>query len=409
MFRISKIHIENAIESLNANRMRTFLTMLGVMIGIASITAIFALSGGVSSLISNQVSSEGAMTVVRPKEIGEKKNNLISNLTSSKSFVKSSLTEKDLEIVSKNEHVAAAAPLANFSAVVSGEGNSITSNVLATTPNLEKVISLPMRGEDSEFIAESLNSKNAVVGYQFAVNLFGTPDVIGRYLKIKDQQFLIIGVLEKQDSTVNFSNVDFDNSMIVNYSTAKNIIGELQIQQINAKIDSVNNLNEADSKISKQILDSHKNEQDFEVLSGEEISKTSSEIVDVAGVVLALVAGISLVVGGIGIMNIMLVNVSERTREIGIRKALGANNRHILMQFLTESMIISLGGGVFGFVLGLAFSFGVSLVLPFSPSISLKITALIGFISIAVGLIFGAYPALRASRKDPIESLRYYN
>ena len=127
------------------------------------------------------------------------------------------------------------------------------------------------------------------------------------------------------------------------------------------------------------------------------------------GSVLALVAGISLVVGGIGIMNIMLVNVSERTREIGIRKALGANNRQILLQFLTESMIISLGGGLFGFILGFAFSFGVSLILPFYPVISWNVAALIGVISVSVGIIFGIYPALRASRKDPIESLRYYN
>lgn len=409
MFRIFKTHIENALESLHANRTRTFLTMLGVMIGIASITSIFALSGGVNSLISSQVSNEGAMVVVRPKEIGERKNNLISNLTSSKNFVKSSLTDKDLDVISKTENVVATAPLANFSASVSGEGNTITSNVLATTPNLEKVIKLPMRNEDSSFIAESSNSKNAVVGYQFAVDLFGTPDVIGRYLKIKEQQFLIIGVLERKDSLVNFSNVDFNNSIIINYSTAKNIIGELQIQQINAKVDSINNLKMTDKKIEKQILSLHKGENDFDVLSGEEISKNSSEIIETAGGILALVAGISLVVGGIGIMNIMLVNVSERTREIGIRKALGANNRHILMQFLTESTIISLGGGLFGFVLGMAFSFGISLVLPFSPSISWGVAFLIGIISISVGLIFGIYPALRASRKDPIESLRYYN
>lgn len=408
MFRIFKTHIENALESLHANRMRTFLTMLGVMIGIASITAIFALSGGVSSLLARQVSNEGAMLVVRPKELGEQKNNLLSSLTYSKNFVKSSLTEQDFESVSKTENVVASAPLANFYNTIQAEGKTLTANILATTPNLERVIKLPMRN-DGEFIAESSNSKNAVVGYQLAVDLFGTPDVIGRYLKIKEQQFLIIGVLERQDSGVNFSNVDFDNSAILNYSTAKKMMGELQIQQINARVDSVNNLKTTDSKIEKQILDMHKGEQDFEVLSGEEISKTSSELINAAGVILALVAGISLVVGGIGIMNIMLVNVSERTREIGIRKALGANNRHILMQFLTESMIISLGGGLFGFILGFAFSFGVSLILPFTPVISWKIAALVGVISIAVGMIFGAYPALRASRKDPIESLRHYN
>ena len=130
MFRIFKTHIENALESLGANRMRTFLTMLGVIIGIASITAIFALSGGISNMISEQVSNEGAMMVVRPKEIGAKDENLLSSLTSSQNFVKSSLTEQDLETIAKNENITAVAPLATFSGIITAEGNNLTSDVL---------------------------------------------------------------------------------------------------------------------------------------------------------------------------------------------------------------------------------------------------------------------------------------
>lgn len=408
MFRIFKTHIENAIESLNANRMRTFLTMLGVMIGITSITIIFSLSGGVASLISSQVSNEGgALVIVRPKEVDISEKNLLSSLATSNNFVKSSLTEQDVETVSKVENITASAPLATFVSEMKAEGKSMRAGILATTPNLEKVISLKTR--DGEFIAESSNSKNAVIGYQLAVDLFGTPDVIGRNVKIKGQSFLVIGVLERQNSAINFNNVDFDNTLIVNFSTAKTVLGDLQIQQINAKADSVNNLAEIDAKLEKQILANHKEEKDFAVLSGKEISHPASELFESAGVVLALVASVSLIVGGIGIMNIMLVNVSERTREIGIRKALGANNRQILFQFLTESMIISLGGGFFGFVLGFAFSFGVSAILPFKPVISWQIAGMMALLSAIVGIFFGLYPAFRASRKDPIESLRHYN
>ncbi|MDO4872104.1 MAG: ABC transporter permease [bacterium] len=408
MFRIFKTHIENALESLGANKMRTFLTMLGVIIGISSITAIFALSGGVGALISKQVSHEGAMVVVRPKEVGSSEKTLISSLTSSQNFVKSSLTDKDIDSISKNKKIIATAPLATFSATINAENKDRSSQILATTSELDKVINLKMR--DGDFLANSSTSKNVVVGYQLAVNLFGTPDILGRNIKIKNETFTIIGVLAERDTTINFSNVDFNNSAIIDYSVAKEFAeGTLQIQQINARADSVNNLRAVDEEITKNIGQNHAGEADFEVLSGEEIAQTSSALIQAAGVVLALVAGISLLVGGIGIMNIMLVNVSERTREIGIRKALGANNLHILLQFLTESMIISLGGGLFGFILGFAFSFGVSLILPFQPVISWQVCALIGLISVFVGAIFGAYPALRASRKDPIESLRQYN
>lgn len=406
--RIFKTHIENALESLNANRMRTFLTMLGVMIGIASITAIFSLSGGVSSLISSQVESEGAMVVVRPKDLSATNKNLLSALTSSQNFVKSSLTEKDVEIVSKTEKVISSAPLAVFTAEITAEGKSHRADILATTPSLEETISLKLR--DGQFIAEPSNTQNVVVGQQLAVDIFGTPDVIGQNLTIKGQKFLIIGVLEKQKSAINFSNVDFDNVAVVSFSHGKTLTSNnLQIQQINAKAESANALGGISKKISDEIGKSHAGEQDFEVMSGKNISHPSHKIFETGASVLALVAGISLVVGGIGIMNIMLVNVSERTREIGIRKALGANNRHILFQFLTESMIISVGGGIFGFVAGWMFSLGLSAVLPFKPAISLPVALMIGAISVGVGVIFGIYPAFRASRKDPIESLRHYN
>lgn len=402
-------HIENAIESLNANRMRTFLTMLGVTIGVASMTIIFSLSGGVNSLISDQVKNEGgAIAVVRPKDTSIKENNIISSIASTRNFNQSSLSEKDIEIISKTQNVVATAPISIFASEVQAEGKKNHSEILATTSDLEKIINLKLHG--GQFIAEPSNSNNVVIGYQEAVNIFGTPDVVSRNIKIKGRQFLIIGVLDKQKSSINFSNVDFNNSIIMNFNSAKSLNNNnLQIQQINVEVDSVNNLENAHSAIEKSISENHQGEKDFEVLSGDKISHPSSKMYEIGSLVLVLVSGVSLIVGGIGIMNIMLVNVGERTREIGIRKALGANNRHILMQFLTESVIISGAGGICGYVLGYAFSFGVSAVLPFKPVLSLETFSLIAGISILVGVFFGLYPAFRASRKDPIESLRHYN
>ena len=407
--RVLKTNIENAIESLHANRLRTFLTMLGVMIGIASVVVIFSLSGGVGSMISNQIVAEGgALAVVRPKELTANDKNVITSLATSKSFTQSSITNEDLGIISKIKEVSAVAPLANFSAKVRGDGEEKYANLLATSPNLDQTVSLKVR--EGQFIADSANANTVVLGNQMAIDLFGTTQAVGKEIAMKGEKFIVIGVLAHQSSSINFSNVDFNNTAIIPYETAKRIIGDnLQIQQVNIHAKSINSLGAIQKQIESELLKKHNGERDFEVLTGKNISHPSDKFIELSTLILAIVASVSLVVGGIGIMNIMLVNVSERTREIGIRKALGANNRHILFQFLTESMIISLGGGLFGYLIGYAFSFGVSMFLPFSPIISWQIALLVCGLSTVVGVIFGLYPAFRAARKDPIVSLRQYS
>ena len=407
--RVLKTNIENAIESLHANRLRTFLTMLGVMIGIASVVVIFSLSGGVGSMISNQIVAEGgALAVVRPKELTANDKNVITSLATSKSFTQSSITNEDLGMISKIKEVSAVAPLANFSAKVRGDGEEKYANLLATSPSLDQTVSLKVH--EGQFIADSANANTVVLGNQMAIDLFGTTQAVGKEIAMKGEKFIVIGVLTHQSSSINFSNVDFNNTAIIPYETAKRIIGDnLQIQQVNIHAKSINSLGAIQKQIESDLLKKHNGERDFEVLTGKNISHPSDKFIELSTLILAIVASVSLVVGGIGIMNIMLVNVSERTREIGIRKALGANNRHILFQFLTESMIISLGGGLFGYLIGYAFSFGVSMFLPFSPIISWQIALLVCGLSTVVGVIFGLYPAFRAARKDPIVSLRQYS
>ena len=407
--RVLKTNIENAIESLHANRLRTFLTMLGVMIGIASVVVIFSLSGGVSSMISSQIVAEGgALAVVRPKELTANDKNVITSLATSKSFTQSSITNEDLGMISKIKEVSAVAPLANFSAKVRGDGEEKYANLLATSPSLDQTVSLKVH--EGQFIADSANANTVVLGNQMAIDLFGTTQAVGKEIAMKGEKFIVIGVLAHQSSSINFSNVDFNNTAIIPYETAKRIIGDnLQIQQVNIHAKSINSLGAIQKQIESELLKKHNGERDFEVLAGKNISHPSDKFIELSTLILAIVASVSLVVGGIGIMNIMLVNVSERTREIGIRKALGANNRHILFQFLTESMIISLGGGLFGYLIGYAFSFGVSMFLPFSPIISWQIALLVCGLSTVVGVIFGLYPAFRAARKDPIVSLRQYS
>ena len=402
-------HIQNALESLAANRMRTFLTILGVLVGIASMTIIFALSGGLGQMIVDQVDDQGgAIVVIRPKEPGINNKNIISSLATSKAFTKSSITEQDVTNASKAKDVLAASPIAVFSSDLKSANETITGNILATSPDLEKIVNLKLA--DGQFITNTSGANNTVIGHQMAVDLFGTSQAIGQNIYIKGQPFLVVGVLEKQKNSIDFSNVDFDNVAIINFSAGKILNQDtIQIQQINVKVNSINNLASTDEDIRKVVAEAHKDNDDFEVLSGDKISHPANQFIEIITMVLTLVASVSLVVGGIGIMNIMLVNVSERTREIGIRKALGANNSQIMLQFLTESMIISLTGGLFGYIAGYSFSYGLSLFLPFTPLLSWQIALIVGGISIIVGVFFGIYPAFKASKKDPIESLRYYN
>lgn len=407
--RLLRMHIENAIESLRANRMRTFLTILGVVIGISSIVVIFALSGGANSIIQDQIKSGGGtIVVVRPKDISSSNKNIINSVATSQNFLQSSLREDDFRNISKIKNIIATAPLASFNSKIKGDDKEITTNILASTPNLDQITGIKVA--KGEFITNSSNARTAVIGYQTAVSLFGSPHALGKYISIKGENFLIIGILEKQSSIVNFSNIDFDNTIILNYDEVKNIMGSSpQIQQINIKFNTINNSDIVQHNIEEVMRNSHKGEIDYEILIGKNITHSSSDLISMGSAILALVASISLIVGGIGIMNIMLVNVSERTREIGIRKALGANNNQILLQFLIESLIISSVGGFFGYLLGYSFSFTVSIFLPVLPVISWQIMALAAGLSIIIGIIFGMYPAIRAARKDPIESLRYYN
>lgn len=407
--RLIRMHIENAIESLRANRMRTFLTILGVVIGISSIVVIFALSGGANSIIQDQIKSGGeTIAVVRPKDIRSSNKNIINSVATSQNFLQSSLREDDFRNISKIKNIIATAPLASFNSKIKGDDKEITTNILASTPNLDQITGIKVA--KGEFITNSSTARTAVIGYQTAVSLFGSPHALGKYISIKGENFLIIGILEKQSSIVNFSNIDFDNTTILNYDEVKNIMSSSpQIQQINIKFNTINNSDIVQHNIEEVMRNSHKGEIDYEILIGKNITHSSSDLISMGSAILALVASISLIVGGIGIMNIMLVNVSERTREIGIRKALGANNNQILLQFLIESLIISSVGGFFGYLLGYSFSFTVSIFLPVLPVISWQIMALAAGLSIIIGIIFGMYPAIRAARKDPIESLRYYN
>ena len=403
-------HIENARQSLKSNRLRSTLTMFGVMIGVASITTILALSTGASKIVGDQVNQLGGnIAVIRPGTPTDKPLEDFIQSSGNQSFAASTLTDNDFSTILALPHVSAVAPFMILTGGVKAESNAPSNTpIVATTPSFENISNLKVR--EGQFLDPELSPTTAVIGPQLSIDIFGTEQSIGKTIDIRGTPFTVIGVLKRENNPINYNGVDLDSSVIINIDSGRQLNnGSLQIQQINVKSDSVDNLNQLIIDINKAILKNHANEADFSVLSGEQIAQPTNRLFYAIAGTTTAVAAISLLVGGIGIMNIMLVSVAERTREIGIRKALGATNGDIVWQFLIESLALSIGGGIIGYVGGYLLAFAISTFLTFDPVVNWQIAAVALGVSLFIGVIFGIYPAIRASRKDPISALRQYD
>ena len=404
-----KTHFKLARTSIKENRTRSFLTCLGIAIGVASIILILSLMGSISNLVKNEVNEIGSdLIVVRPNSTKSSINNIIEELTSSNTFQQSSLSLSDIDTISGLDNVAAVAPISTSVNTLESEKNTFTSvPVLGTTPDFVKIEPLALRY--GTFFTDNNKENGVVLGHTLSLALFNTINsTVGKTVSILGEKFMVVGVLDEIEKSINFDNVDFDNALIMDVHTLDKLLGSTQIQQINIKAANTDSLAVISGSIRDKLKDIKSGDENFSVAYGDEISHPASSLFTIVSGMLALVAAISLIVGGIGVMNIMLVSVAERTHEIGIRKAVGASSRNILMQFLFEALILSIFGGIFGLILGYVFAFLVSIVTPFAPYISWEILALTLLTTLAVGIIFGIYPALKAASKNPIESLKHY-
>lgn len=404
-----RTHLSIALDSLHRNRARTFLSALGIAIGVASIVLIMSLTGGIGSLISASSDKNNAnLILVRPSTGKELAENLIDELTANNQYAKSSLTLDDTTSIAKLGNIEAVAPIAsNISAVTIGDKSYQSINVVATNADLIKTAKLALK--NGQFFEESGTHNNAaVIGHDLATKLFGTTDILARTFQYGDQKFIIVGVLEKTDSPINYNGVDFDNSILIDINFASSFESSIQIQQINVRTTTTDSTESVAKEIKTKLTNSKKGDTTFQVLTGSSNFQPAGSLLSIISSMLTLVASISLIVGGVGIMNIMLVSVSERTREIGIRKAVGASSGNILLQFLFESIILSFIGGIMGIALGYATAFAISLITPFAPHISWSILGITCLTSLIVGIIFGVYPAAKAATKDPITSLKVY-
>lgn len=404
-----KTHLKLARTSIKENRTRSFLTCLGIAIGVASIILILSLMGSISNLIKSEVNEIGSdLIVVRPSSVKDSVTNIVEELTSANTFEQSSLSLSDVNTISKISEVSAIAPIATSTNTIISEKNTFASvPVLGTTPDFIKIEPLALRF--GSFFTESNHENTVVLGRTLSLALFNSINsTVGQTITIMGEKFIVVGVLDELDKSINFDNIDFDNALIMDVHSLAKLTGSVQIQQINIKAANTDSLDVISEKIKTELSSSKAGDQNFTVTYGDNITHPSSSLFTIVSGMLAIVAAISLVVGGIGVMNIMLVSVAERTHEIGIRKAVGASARNILMQFLFEALILSVTGGIFGLILGYILAFLLSIITPFAPFISLDIIAVTFLTTLAVGIVFGIYPALKAAAKNPIESLKHY-
>jgi len=402
-------HFQNAHQSLKNSRVRSALTMLGIAIGIASITAILSLSDGASKIVTNQVTALGGnIAVIRPGAPDDFSIS-VNQLQPSSKYSTSTITEADISSIKSIEHVASVAPIMVLSGSIKADSTAPTgSPIVATTPDFNKIVNFKFG--QGQFLDNTIEERAAVIGAQLSVNVFGTEVSIGRKITIRGKEFTIVGVLKMINNPINYNLIDFDNAVIIDYEAGKSMNqNAAQIQQIDIMADSSTNLKKAVENIDKIMIKNHSNERDFSILTGNQVARPTSRVFSIIAGVTTAIATISLVVGGVGIMNIMLVTVAERTREIGIRKAVGASNSDIMWQFLIESLALSLGGGIAGYIIGYILAFIISTFLTFLPAFSWQIAVVTLVVSVFTGTIFGLYPAIRAARKDPIESLHRYN
>lgn len=399
-------HLQLACESLHRNRGRSFLTCLGIAIGVASITLILSLMGSAGELIAAQTTSVGNdLIVVRPATHKDETSGMLDELISSNSYLDSNLTAKDVEALKAMENVSAVVPISVSYNTLSAEHTVESGTVLGTNADLPKIQNFSLK--NGTFLSDENQKNTAVLGKDLSISLFNTTSAVGQTFSLLGQKFIVIGVLDEVDNSANFNGVNLNNVAIVNTGFLATI-KDVQVQQINIRASSTDLVPEVASNAIEVLKSQKSGDSNFSVMYGGEITHPAQNSLKMISAMLAVVACVSLVVGGIGIMNIMLVSVAERTHEIGVRKAVGASTNNILLQFLLEALILSLLGGILGLALGYILAFLISLVTPFAPFVSLPILATGILASIFIGTIFGLYPAIKAARKNPIDSLKHY-
>lgn len=404
-------HTRMALSSIRSNKTRSLLTMVGIIIGVSSVILTVALGEGIRRQIvdSNQAANDRLITVQSGAIATRDKSGTITGVNYLAALGSNTLTETDYQTLAELAELEAAVPLSTISGLPSNfdQESYPEATLVATTSNLPAALNQEL-AYGGFFSDENSGRNSVVIGPRVAEELFGENVPLGKLLTIRGQDFVVGGIFNEFKTNPLSAVTDLNKAVFLSYETAKDLVdGTPSIYQILLLPKEGVSTKDAAAAAHRQLLVNHGQQEDFTVLLASETDQVARLGVSLASSFIAGIAAISLLVGGIGIMNIMFVSVTERTREIGVRKSLGATNRQIYSQFLTEAAVLSMAGGIIGIGAAMAGTIVVRLLSDLEPAVTWQIVLLAVGVSAAVGIVFGTAPAVKAASKDPIESLRY--